>query len=88
MATTLEALEERLAALEREMRSLRQWVQARLKEEALPGAGAGAAQAELAAGWARAMEQLGVRGEPIPAERLQEMIAAGLKKIEEASGQG
>jgi len=33
-------------------------------------------QATLAAAWAQAMAQMGVRGEPIPAESLRAMIAA------------
>ena len=37
-------------------------------------------QAEIATGWAKAMEQMGIKGEPIGAEKVQEMIAAcGIK---------
>jgi len=37
-------------------------------------------QAQMAKGWAKAMEQIGIRGEPIGAEKVQEMIAAcGIK---------
>ena len=43
---------------------------ARLVREAKAG------QAQLAAGWTKAMEEMGIRGEPIGAEKLREMIAA------------
>jgi hypothetical protein len=83
MVATLEELESRLAALEQEVAVLRQTLQSPPTEETPAARGARllraarSAQADLAAGWARALEQLGIHGHPIGAERVQEMIAAG-----------
>src|SRR5438105_287579 len=95
MTTTVAELEQRMAALEREMRSLRQLVGARPTEETPAEAGAQMlgedeeSQAELTAGWARAMEEMGIRGEPIGAEALQaRMIANGIKSEDNAFSRG
>lgn len=79
---TLEELATRLAVLEREVQQLRQFVERRHTAESSAERGfrmlreAKASQAQFATGWARAMEQMGIRGEPIGAEKVQAMIAA------------
>lgn len=82
MAVTLEELEKRLAAVEQQVIYLCHFIAfgvpketsaergARLHQEAV------ASQAEFAAGWAKAMKEMGIEGQPIGAEKLQEMIAA------------
>jgi hypothetical protein len=82
MPATLEILEQRLVALEREMAALRQLLLKPAIEETSAERGARLirqaqlGQAPLAAGWAKAMQQMGIQGEPIGAEKVQEMIAA------------
>src|SRR5438270_364354 len=84
MASTTEDLEKRMAALEGEVAALRQRLERRPVEETPAERGARLlregreSQAAFAAGWAKAMEQMGIRGEPIGAERLQEMTAASM----------
>ena len=83
MAINVEDLEKRLTALEQEVAILRQPVGQRPVVETPAERGARLlregrqSQAELAAGWAKAMEHMGIRGQPVGAERLQQMIAAG-----------
>ena len=89
MAVTLDELEQRLTRLEEEVSYLRHLVSdpsrdvepsegpARLRSKVV------ADQEELTAGWARAMEVMGIHGKPIGARRLQEMIAAGGIRLEE-----
>jgi hypothetical protein len=86
MTTRVAELEKRVTALEREISSLRQLVAARPIEETPAEAGARMlreaeqSQAELEAVWARVKEQMGIHGEPIGAEKLQErMLASGIK---------
>jgi hypothetical protein len=86
MSTRVAELEKRVAALEREMGLLRQLLEARPIKETPAQAGARMlreaerSQAELTAGWGRAMEQLGIRGELIGVEKLRErMLAEGIK---------
>jgi hypothetical protein len=80
--TTLEELATRLATLEREVLQLRQLVQPKSADETPAERGfrmlreARASQAAFAAGLARSFEQMGIRGEPVGAEKVQEMIAA------------
>ena len=76
MTTEIEELAKRVAALEREVSSLRQQLgiltpgQTRAQSE----------HEEIKAIWARALEQMGIRGEPIGAEKLQAlMLAEGIK---------
>jgi hypothetical protein len=82
MATTLEDLEKRLAALEQEVASLRQLVERRPVDETPAERGArllreaSLSQPQLEAAWAKAMEKMGIHAEPSSAERLREMIAA------------
>lgn len=86
MTTTIEDLEKRVAALERETHALRDVLTSSYSQET-PAERAARMQrdsvsghAELVKLWEKAMEQMGIRGEPIGAERLQEMIAAcGIK---------
>jgi hypothetical protein len=86
MIVTLEGIAQRLAALEEEVARLRERVEgppvdetpaergARLLREARAG------QAALSAGWDKAMEQMGIRGEPVGAQKVREMMAAdGIK---------
>ena len=78
MTSTIAELEKRVAALEREVSYLRQelgiWTPGETPAESER------AQAEIKAAWARALEQMGIRGEPIGAEKLQAMmLAEGIK---------
>src|SRR5438128_167595 len=88
MATTLEELEKRLDQVEQEVVRLRQLVMKAPIEETLAERGARLGrdakerQEELAAAWAKAMEQMGIRGEPIGAEKLQEMLLASGYSLE------
>jgi len=85
MAATLEMLEKRLIALEEVVRHLRELVEPSLDETPAERAArmireSKRSQAQLSAGWAKAMEQMGIRGEPIGAEKLQQMLLAeGIK---------
>jgi hypothetical protein len=95
MASRVAELEKRVAALERELRSLRQLVEARPIEETPAEAGARMlrqaerSQAALAAGWARAMEEMSIRGEPIGAQALRaRMLASGIKPDDNAFSRG
>lgn len=76
MAATLEDLEKRLTAVEQELamwrlanaetpseRGARLWEQSLLE------------QPQITAAWEKAMEELGISGEPISAEELQKMFA-------------
>jgi hypothetical protein len=95
MTARVAELEKRVAALEREISSLRQLVQARTIEETPAEAGARMlreaerSQAELEAGWAWAMGQMGIHGEPIGVEALRaRMIASGIKPEDNAFSRG
>lgn len=86
MAATLEELEKRLTQAEQAIACLQQLMGQASHEETPVERGvrllheAGLHQLEIAAGWAKAMEQMGIRGKPIGAEKVQEMIAAcGIK---------
>jgi hypothetical protein len=86
MAVTLSELERRLTQVELEIARLRQLMEKVPHEEIPVERGARLLreaklyQAEIAAGWAKAMEQMGIKGEPIGAEKVQAMIAAcGIK---------
>jgi hypothetical protein len=74
MTATMEELEKRVAALERELSYLRQELGIWTPGETLVESER--AQAEVEAAWARALEQMGIRGKPIGAEKLQEMMLA------------
>jgi hypothetical protein len=82
MPLTLEALEQRLMAVEKELRELKQLVTTRFAEEATAQRGARllreakANQAALSAGIAKAFAEMGITGEPIGAEKVQEMMRA------------
>jgi hypothetical protein len=82
MATTLDELEKRLAALEQEVGRLKKQLPPPVVAETplergarlLRGEPPAPGQAEAA--WAAAMKQMGIQGEPISAEKLREMIVA------------
>lgn len=82
MATSVDELERRVTTLEQEMELMRRLVQPAPKCESPAEAAARMlreskqAHGQLVAAWEKAMEQMGVRGEPIPAEQLQEMMRA------------
>ena len=78
MASRVAELEKRVAALEREVSYLRQalgiWTPGQTRAESER------AHEEIKAIWARALEQMGIRGEPIGAKKLREMmLAEGIK---------
>jgi hypothetical protein len=74
----MEELEKRVAALERELSYLRQELGIWTPGETLVESER--AQAEVEAAWARVKEELGIHGEPIGPEKLQEMMLAhGIK---------
>ncbi len=82
MASTPEELEIRLAALEQEVRELRRSVERRTGEELPAERGfralreARASQAAMSAALAKAYAEMGITGQPIGAEKVQQMIAA------------
>ena len=91
MALTLEDMEKRLEKLEEEVARLRQVLS--LFEVVETPADRGArlirmaalSQPQVAAAWAKAMEAMGISGEPVGAEKLQEMMAAcGIKPEDNA----
>ena len=95
MATTLEDLEKRLAAVEKELAELRGRVQDLSRPETPAERGARMireakrSQAALSAAWDKAMEQMGIRGEPIPAEELQQrMLDHGIRPEDNAFSRG
>jgi hypothetical protein len=86
MATTLEEMEKRLARLEEEVAYLKQCIARHQGEETPAERGArlireaALSQPRVAAAWAKVMEQMGLSGEPIGAEKLQAMMTAcGIK---------
>ncbi|HJT78508.1 MAG TPA: hypothetical protein VJ739_14990 [Gemmataceae bacterium] len=86
MATTLEDLEKRLAAVEQELARVRQLLEPPSADETPAERGARMireakrSQAAVSAAWEKAMEQMGIQGEPIPAEELQQrMLDHGIK---------
>jgi cell division septum initiation protein DivIVA len=80
MAVTVEALEKRLVALEQEVTGLRRQVEDLATQAASAQRGADLlrearrGQAEVAAGWAKALEQMGISGEPVGHEKLMQMM--------------
>jgi hypothetical protein len=88
MATTLEALESRLATLEAEMAGLRALVVPASDESAAERGARALAQARrdkprLRAVMKEVMAKLGISGEPVPPEQLRAMMAADGVKAEE-----
>src|SRR5689334_17956365 len=89
MGTTLEDLESRLAKLEEEVASLKQLLAPRPFDETPAERGArlireaALSQPKLAAAWAKAMQEMGIVGEPVGLEKLREMMAAGGIKPED-----
>ncbi len=78
MAITIEELEKRVAALEREVSSLRQALELGTPRE--PLLESEREHAEIKAIWARMLERLGIHNKPIGAKKLQEMmLASGIK---------
>ena len=78
MTTTIEELEKRVVALEREVSSLRQqlgiWTPGQTPAESERE------HEEIKAIWAQMLEKMGIRGEPIGAKKLRErMLASGIK---------
>jgi hypothetical protein len=82
MPSTLEELEKRVEALEREVTTLRAQAASRPAEETAAERGARmlrearANQAALSAAVARAFAEMGITGEPVGHEKLQEMMLA------------
>jgi hypothetical protein len=94
MTATLDELEHRLARLEEEMAEMRRLVRMPAAEQAETGALRLLEQARrdkprLQAAWAKALEQMGIAGEPVPPERLRQMMAeAGVKPEENLFSRG
>ena len=76
MAATLEELEARLTALEREVALLRSRAAAPAPSGARPPLPGQADQAVISAATERALAAMGITEQPIGAEKVQEMIAA------------
>lgn len=82
MAVTLEEVEKRLAALEREVAALRQLLERQPVSETPAERGARllrearANQAGISAAVAKAFAEMGITGTPIGAENVQKMVAA------------
>ncbi len=93
MTTTMAELEQRVAALEREVSRLRQLLEARPSAETPAGPGfrllTEAEQTEWVAAWDRLIENTGFRPEPIGAEALQaRLLASGIKPEDNAFSRG
>src|SRR5262249_31950158 len=82
MAMTLEELEKRLAAVEQEVKELRQMHERRLVEETTAQLRprllreARASQPAISAAVDKAFKEMGITGEPVGHEKLREMMAA------------
>jgi hypothetical protein len=83
---TVEELEQRLAAVEREVARLRLKLDQNGTEESPAERAARTrreseqAHARWVAGWAAALKEMGIEGQPVGAEKLQEMMrASGIK---------
>lgn len=90
MAATIEQLQKRVAALEQEVADLRQRLADRWPVNETPAERAARmirqsreSHPALVAGWKTAMEEMGIKGEPVGAERLQEMMLEGGIKPED-----
>lgn len=86
MTTTLEELEKRVARVEQELARLRQLLEKPPADETPAERGARllreakVSQAAISAAVAKAFEEMGITGEPIGAEKVQEMmLACGIK---------
>ena len=94
MAVTVEDLEKRLEVLEREVSDLKKlWLVSDLAESADRGARllreAEQGQAVIETSFARALTEMGIKGTPIGAEKLQErLVAAGWRPEENALSRG
>jgi hypothetical protein len=92
MASTVEELEKRVEALEREVATLRERVVQQgganqTNEQATQDSAA--EHAALVAAWDKAMEEMGIRGEPVGAEKLQQMMRdAGIRPEENLFSRG
>jgi hypothetical protein len=95
VAATLEELEERVARIEQELTRLRQ-LQAKPPHEETP-AERGARlltqarrdKARLKQSMAKAFEEMGIRGEPVPPAKLREMMAeCGIKPEDNSFSKG
>jgi hypothetical protein len=85
MSTTIEALEQRLAAVEQDLARLRLHLEQRPAEESSAERGtrllrdADLSQPAISAATAKAFAELGITGEPVGIEKLHEMmLAAGV----------
>ncbi len=82
VVANLEDLEKRLTAVEQELAILREYLFGPHPDETPAERGARLlrharlSQASLSAAWDRALQEMGIRGEPIGAENVQRMIAA------------
>ena len=92
---SLEELEKRMAAVERELSAMRTLLAPLRREETRAERGARLrreselGQGAFEAGWDKAMEKMGVRGEAIGVERLRQMIAdCGFKPEDNAFSRG
>lgn len=86
MATTLEELEKRVVQVEQELARLQRLLEKPPADETPAERGARllreakASQAAISAAVAKAFEEMGITGEPIGAEKVQEMmLACGIK---------
>jgi hypothetical protein len=82
MATTIEDLEKRIVLLEDEVKQLRQYVEGPPADETPAERGLRTLRESrrqrkaMQDAWAKWMKEMGIEGEPIPAEELQAMMAA------------
>jgi hypothetical protein len=94
MTTTLEELDQRLGKLEQEMAEIRRLLSRPPVREGAPSALQLVEEAlrdkpRLQAVWAKALEQMGIAGEPVPPEKLRQMMAeAGIKPEENLFSRG
>ena len=95
MATTLEELERRMTRMEQELARLQRLVEQPSQEEMPAERGAQLLreaqrnQAAISAAVAKAFEEMGITGEPVSAEQVQEMMrACGVQPDDNAFSQG
>ena len=95
MATTLEELERRMTRMEQELARLQRLVEQQSQEEMPAERGAQLLreaqrnQAAISAAVMKAFEEMGITGEPVGAEQVQEMLrACGVQPDDNAFSQG
>lgn len=95
MSPTAEELDKRVAVLEQELAQLRAMIQERSGAETSAERGArlwreaALSGPALAAAWVKALEEMGIRGEPIGAQKVREIVAGcGVRPEDNVASRG